>query len=260
MIKAKKALGQNFLIDITAIKEMVKNLDLNLDGQDQKQILEIGPGTGLVTQEILNNKTTKVTAIELDKELIEYLKNKFSIEIEQKRLEIINDNILDFLPNYKSEKPYKVLGSLPYYITSPILHKLVYMRDKPDIAVIMIQKEVAEKISENAPKANYLSTIIQTFYDVELVQIVGRKAFDPAPNVDSAIVKLTKINNPQVSLENIKKYEGFLHKGHSNPRKMLNKVFTAQELEKAQLDSNLRPQNISIEQWINTFNKLVLER
>ncbi len=168
--------------------------------------------------------------------------------------EVIEANVLDFLPQYSTEKSFKIIGSLPYYITSPILHEIIKMNKRPKKVVVLIQKEVAKKIAAKAPDSSYLSTFIQTFYEVEYVATVDKNEFSPVPKVDGGILKMTL--KPDVNID-VKKYEGFLHKGFSNPRKMLNKVFYEDEINRAQIDSTKRPQNYNSEEWLKFFKILV---
>lgn len=256
MLKAKKQLGQNFLIDENVPQDMVGALDV----RKEDFIVEIGPGTGMVTKKLLEKDFNNLLGIELDKDMVNILEKDFEKEISENKLKIENTNVLDFLPEFgkrSSEKNLKIIGSLPYYITSPILHKIVYMENRAQTVVILIQKEVAEKITELEPKASYLSTFVNTFFETTIVDFVDREAFDPIPNVDSAIVKMSLKNNIPIENQEIKKYEGFLHKAFSNPRKMLNKVFTLEELGIFGIEAQSRPQEISVKKWIDSFKKIV---
>lgn len=251
MILAKKSLGQNFLKDMTVAKSMVSALNIS----EGDEIIEIGPGLGALTKLILDvlPDSARLIAIELDPRAVEVLNTKFA---SCKNFELLNLNVLDFLPTFKSTKNLKIIGSLPYYITSPILHSFVKMIPQPQVGVFLVQKEVGKKISVSAPDASYFSSFLQSFYDVEYIQTVERTKFDPVPGVDSAVVKLIKNNLSDFDLQTIHKYEGFLHKGFSNPRKMLNKVFSAEELGKINFAPDKRPQNYNALQWVSAFKVL----
>ena len=121
------------------------------------------------------------------------------------------------------------------------------------MAVILIQKEVAEKIEKECPDASYLSTYLQTFYKVKIVKKVSKALFVPAPKVDGAVVKMTKLDKLPVSKKEAPDYEEFLHNGFSKPRKMLNKVFSKKTLADKGIDEKLRPQHIEVEKWVDLF-------
>lgn len=251
MFKPKKALGQNFLTDKTVALEMVEALGI----KDGDEIIEIGPGKGLLT-EILFEKSksfkVKIGAVEIDGELYEKLKDRFSKE---SSMEILHDDILQFLPKFSSDKEIKIIGSIPYYITSPIIHQIIKMENRPKTVVLLMQKEVAEKIKSTPPDSSYMSSFVQTFFDIKYLGKVPSKKFYPEPQVDGGIVKMTA-KDADFTSEAIKKYEGFLHRAYSNPRKMLNKIFKKEELERGTIDGNLRAQNLGAKEWLAFFNIL----
>jgi 16S rRNA (adenine1518-N6/adenine1519-N6)-dimethyltransferase len=254
MIKPKKELGQNFLSDQPAIKQMVHALDI----KDNETIIEIGPGLGVVTQEILNSMekapSSKLICIEYDSRLIPQLKAKFG---KYPQFSVVNESILDWLPKLRRTDDIlgtiKIIGSLPYYITSPIFHETIRLKTMPQKCVFLIQKEVAQKIYAQVPDASYLSTFVQTFYEVEWIKTVDKKMFYPVPQVDGGIISLTLKKEQKIEDKLKQKYEGFLHRGFSSPRKMLNKVFPKEFLENTHIDPNLRPQNLTPETWVNMF-------
>ena len=247
--KLKKALGQNFLKESSVSKKMVKELDISKDDY----VVEIGAGMGALTEVLadkVKKKKAKANIIEIDKKFFKDLKTKFA---KNKSVRIVRADILDWMPRFNPKKKFKVIGSLPYYITSPILHSIVRHKKQAVIAVILIQKEVAEKISQKAPDASYLSTYLQTFYKVEIVDIVPKDHFYPEPKVDGAIIKMTLRKDIQIQKDEIIKYESYLHKGFSKPRKMMNKVVPKETLKLAGIDEKLRPQHLTIEQWIDLY-------
>lgn len=252
MYNANKALGQNFLVHKSVAENMVANLAITAGDQ----IIEIGSGPGFVTA-ILLDKTrtlnTQIVALEIDDRFIPKLQ-----ELAQgnANLTIVKDDVLKWLPQFTPKSGFKIIGSLPYYITSPILHLAAKHPSKPSRCVFLIQKEVAQKVKHLAPDGSYLSNFIQAFFEVEIVAKVGRHSFKPAPNVDSAVILLTKKETPLIDYAFIEKYEGFLHKAFSNPRKMLNKVFEKTDLEKAGINPSDRPQHVTIEKWAALFTSL----
>ncbi len=252
MFAPNKKLGQNFLKDkIYAIK-MVEALNV----QPNETVIEIGPGLGSLTLELENrfaNSDVKFKAVELDIRFVDKLRNMFS---QAKNFEIIEANVLDWLYTFDSQgESFRILGSLPYYITSPIIYEILKMKTRPEICVLLVQKEVAEKIMAVSPDSGYISSLVQTFYEIEDLGIVDKSAFSPEPQVDGGIIKLTK--RPESDSIDIRKYEGFLHRAYSNPRKMLNKIFYEDERNRAEIDGNLRAQNYNWEDWTKFFKILV---
>lgn len=252
-IVAKKSLGQNFLNDPSVARLMVESLGI----QQGDEVIEIGAGTGAVTQHlapVCNSQVAHLTAVEFDIDLIPILKSKIP---ENEHVKIVNANILNFLDDLKvSENArLKLIGSLPYNITSPLLHRLIKNDPMPETSIFLIQKEVAKKICAQVPDSNYLSVFIQTFYEPEILKIVDKNLFDPVPQVDGAVTKITK-KPTAISYRDISRYEKFLHHAFSHPRKMLNKVFTKEELEKYQFNATDRSQNYNSEDFLKAFSKM----
>lgn len=289
--KAKKELGQNFLNNPQIVNLMIEALEI----AENDLIIEIGPGLGALTKRIvpkLTDKNGSLFAIELDVSLAQRLKKKYEFD---DNVKIVQQNILDWLPQFDitkintdelktndiyensqgiatsdalvttietsnekagNQKNYKILGSLPYYITSPIIHSIIEKPFRAQKVIIMIQKEVADKILGQKDDSSYLSSFVQTFYDVELVTYVDRLDFDPVPNVDSAVIALTLRTEQLLDFAELKKYKGFLHKAYSNPRKMLNKIFTQHELKKAKIEPRIRAQNYTAQDWVKFYKEL----
>ncbi len=233
---------------------MVQSLNLN----STDKVVEIGAGLGAVTQKLseqLFEHTSHIYAVEIDDRFISKLEEMFRPTL---NVTVITGDILQWLPQQDFETSFKVLGSLPYYITSPILHMLVKLPQRPEKSVLLIQKEVAENLVEKAPRASYLSSFLQTFFDVTYLKTVPKDVFTPVPKVDGAIICLDKkptdeiFADPQV----VEKYERFLHKGFSHPRKMLNKPFTKEELSRTGINGNLRPHDLDTSVWVDMFKKL----
>ena len=251
MYEANKKLGQNFLVDINIAQTMVESLGV----AEGDEVIEIGPGLGALT-DFLGKLTHLVkfnlTAVDIDKRFTSKLESMFA---EKPTVFIVNEDILRFLPHFESDKDIKIVGSLPFYITSPILHAMIKMKKQPSRIVIMIQKEVAKKIINDAPDGSYLSVFTQTFFNVTRVVEVPRTKFKPEPDVDATVISLTK-NDVFMSPEKIEKYEGFLHKVFKNPRKMLNKALSQDELKKGEVGPSLRPQEVSAQKWLDFFQKV----
>jgi 16S rRNA A1518/A1519 N6-dimethyltransferase RsmA/KsgA/DIM1 with predicted DNA glycosylase/AP lyase activity len=131
------------------------------------------------------------------------------------------------------------------------------MKVLPEACVFLVQKEVAEKISNKAPDSSYLSSFVQSFFTVEYLGKIEAKKFNPVPEVDGGIIKLVNLHpNVRFDPEFIEKYEGFLHKAYSHPRKMLNKAFSKEDLLKGDIDTNLRAQNLDAGEWLSFFKLL----
>lgn len=251
MFKPHKELGQNFLTDKNVAIDMVNALEIK-NGDD---VVEIGPGHGVVTRlllEISGSLDVSIHAVELDPRLCQELQNLYT---GRKEIEIIKDNILDWLPGFSTDNNLKIIGSIPYYITSPIIHKIIKMRSVPNTVVLLMQKEVAEKIKSTVPDSSYMSSFVQTFFDVKYLGKVPSKKFNPEPKVDGGILKLTR-RDIVFNADFIRKYEGFLHRAYSNPRKMLNKIFKKEELERGTIDEHLRAQNLGATEWLSFYKTL----
>ncbi len=185
---AKKGYGQNFLINHEIIKKMVSSLDIKNDSL----VIEIGPGLGALTQELLN-VSNKVIAIEIDKNMVNVLKQNLNKD----NLEIINEDFLkvDLNNLIKENKEYKeviIVSNLPYYITSDILEKIISMRNnKISKMVVMMQKEVGKKLIKKEDKIeSYLKVLIDNYSSTSIVTYVSKNDFEPRPNVDSIVLEL----------------------------------------------------------------------
>jgi 16S rRNA (adenine1518-N6/adenine1519-N6)-dimethyltransferase len=251
MYEAIKSLGQNFLIDKQLARDMVGALDI----KDGDVVIEIGPGLGSLTEilaESIAGTKSELNAVEIDERFFGKLNSMY---VADENIKIIKADILDWLPTFETPKEFKIIGSLPYYITSPVIHSIIKMTKRPAVCVLLVQKEVAEKIKSPAPDSSYMSCFVQTFFDVSYLGRVDKNRFRPEPEVDGGILKFVRIEG-DFSPEFIVKYEAFLHKAFSNPRKMLNKMFTKEELSKGGIDSTLRAQNLNSTKWLEFYKIL----
>lgn len=243
-MKPKKELGQNFLRDESVVESLVEASN----PQPTDTYLEIGPGRGAVTKS-LAPKVKKVIAVEIDSKLTAGLKKHFQ---EQPNVVMVDQDIIKFLDAPRYHDIYhsnKIIGSIPYQITSPLLHKLAEISTKKKIEsiVFLIQKEVARKITAKPPRSSYLAIFVQSYFDVQLVRNVSRESFYPIPKVDGTIIKLVPEKGAH---PDPKAWSTFLHQGFKHPRKMLKKVFDEKILKETRADPNQRPQELSLKQWL----------
>ena len=265
LFKTKTRLGQNFLVDEGVIDRIVE--EVNPDDT----VLEIGPGAGFVTENIVN-KAKKVYAVEIDEDAIEALQH-----IKTEKFKLIHNDILKTQLKDLEDTTFKVIANIPYYITSPILAHLLGEiddlnndnRNRISEIVLMVQWEVAQRLvaDENAPSKQYglLSILTQFNADVELIQKVGRKSFYPAPKVDSALVKITINNEPRVKVEDYKFLRKVVKACFATRRKNLknslmnaefNKDAVAKTLETLQWGENVRGEPLSIEKLAQLSEEL----
>ena len=263
-IKANKSLGQNFLINEEVINNIVNCSQIT----ENDMVIEIGPGLGTLTKRLLEN-AKKVLCVELDTKMIEILNDRFS---ENEKFEVINEDILKVDLNkiikYNKEnnniKNVKIVANLPYYITTPIIMKL--LEEKLDITsiTVMIQKEVADRLIE-IPGGKNTGAITHTVYyycESEKIMEVPNSSFIPEPEVTSEVIKMNLRKNPAVSIENPKVMFMIIKSAFMQRRKtLLNaltnaKVFMSKEegqkiLKKLNLDENIRAEKLSLQDFAN---------
>jgi 16S rRNA (adenine1518-N6/adenine1519-N6)-dimethyltransferase len=243
-IKAKKSLGQNFLIDREVLEKIVSITDIA-----DKEVLEIGPGSGNLTTYILKQKPKKLYVVEKDDDLAILLKEKFDTEIE-----IINDDILKVSESDISEQKLSVFGNLPYNISTEILSKWILNIGSNfwfESLVLMFQKEVADRIISEFNSSNYGRLSILSSWKLNIKKILDIKpqSFSPRPKIDSSLLLFTPKEN-FFELKDPKNLEKITRIFFSQRRKMLKKPFNQvfvngkQVAEKFDIDLNLRPQNL----------------
>ena len=256
--RTKKRLGQNFLIDGTAIADIIHAANISPDDI----VVEIGPGVGFVTEQLVK-KAKKVIAIELDEEAIAELK-----KLDAPNLEIIHKDVLKTDLSSLCDEKIKIVANIPYYITSPIIAHLLgeiddltnKNRNKITDILLMVQEEVARRMTadENSPAKQYgLLTILSQFWaDVKIVRLVGRKSFYPAPKVNSAVVSLQVREKPLLDLSDYTHFRKTVKAAFSQRRKnvkncLLSGGFAKENITRAlaalALDENVRGEKLSIE-------------
>ena len=255
MIRAKKSLGQNFLIDNQILEKIIGITDI-----ENKSVVEVGPGTGNLTSLILKKKPKKFIVIEKDDFLAKKLENNF-----KDKIKIINDDILNINENSLFEEKATVFGNLPYNISTEIISKwIVNLKEKIwfDCLILMFQKEVADRIIAEFNTSNYgrLSIICNWKLDIKKICDVKPTSFSPKPKINSSLLFFSpkknyiKINDPN-NLEKITRI--FFNQRRKMLKKPFNQLFNGNQkiLNKLQIDLNLRPQNLNLE----TYYKLTYE-
>ena len=245
----KKSLGQHWLKDPEILADIAEAAELT--GDDV--VLEIGPGLGTLTSRLLA-RANSVTAVEFDADLARKLPGQFP----GKKLTVVNQDILQFDLN-QLPKNYKVVANVPYYITSKIVEKLMTAKNKPSIAVLLVQKEVAERIAAEAGNMSVLSVSVQIFAEAELDIEVPRQFFTPPPKVDSQVVVLRTRDNLLIIPEDQRDFFRIVKAGFSAKRKKLRSSLSgglgidksaAEELLKnAGISPDARAEDLAIEDW-----------
>lgn len=251
-----KFLGQNFLIDRDILSKIIGAADI----KEGDNVIEIGPGLGVLTQALLE-KGAKVIAIEKDNEIIPVLNENLK---EYKNLTIVNEDFLkhDLKKTISDfgDKPYKIVSNIPYYITSPILRKILSLDKKPQEITFLIQREVAERIAAKPGDTSLISVFVQFYGTPSVVEIVKPSSFWPAPKVESAILKIALDKKPALEGEDLKDFWRLVKIGFSSRRKTLAnnliagyraKPAVVRELLKGiGFSDKTRAQELSINDWL----------
>ena len=264
-ITANKNLGQNFLIDDETVEKIVEVSEITLEDL----VIEIGPGLGTLTQKLLE-KAGKVIAVEIDNKMIRILKERFLL---YKNLEILNEDILKVnireLIEKNNFKTVKVVANLPYYITTPIIMRLLEQKLPIDTITVMVQKEVAERLTALPGTKNSGAITYSVYYysEPEVVLDVESSKFIPAPEVDSQVIKLNLGKKPVVDPIDEKLFFKLIKISFMQRRKTLinsmvnggmlkNKEQAIEILNKLGIDINIRGETLSIEQFCEISNLL----
>lgn len=254
----QKDLGQNFLIDDLALRDIVEAANIKADDR----VLEIGPGPGVLTCELLKSAAQSVDVLEIDEKVIPILKHTTT---EPEILTIHNVNALEFEPQ---EPGYIMAANIPYYLTSPIFRHFLGHKNKPKRAIVLVQKEVAEKICCKVNDQTILSLQIGIYGTAEIVSVVEKEKFFPAPKVDSAILKIEVFDIPKIPKNLLDTFWSVTKRAFSQKRKKIgntigkqkaNKLKTFNEIfEAVGVDTDRRPQTLTIEEWKNICEQIHL--
>ncbi len=257
-MKAKKSLGQNFLTDESVPAKMIEVAGvLRTDN-----VLEIGPGRGFLTR-VLMREFAHVWAIEADAELIP----KLTAGYDARRLSVIYGDVMeldiDKLVSLRKLEPYHIIANIPYYITGKLLRKLLSLEQVPKSIVLMVQKEVAERITAPVGQMSLLAISVQYLADAEYCFTVTRDKFDPSPKVDSAVVRIVPHDKIPSAAER-KRFFGIVRAGFGAKRKTLvnnlsvglslSKSEITEILRKLELSPTIRAQELSISDWQRLVN------
>tara|TARA_Y100000022_G_scaffold134358_1_gene116722 strand:- start:344 stop:1081 length:738 start_codon:yes stop_codon:yes gene_type:complete len=238
----KKKFGQNFLIDnniLNKITNLIENANL--------EILEIGPGDGRLTDNILKKNPKNLDLVEIDKDLFINLKNKYS---KIKNVSIENEDIL----NYKINKQYDlIISNLPYNVSSQVLVQLSTLKKKPKNMILMFQKEFAFRLLDI--NLNSINALVNCFYDVKLRFNVSKNCFRPIPKVNSSILTFSKKEKFLLKEVEIDNYINFKRKLFSHKRKTLKNLLKNYNL-KGDFDLNLRAEKLTLSSLINIFREI----
>lgn len=260
-IKPQKSKGQNFLVNDNIYNQIIDSADL----KPEDTVLEVGPGLGFLTFK-LAKKVKKVLTVEVDPKLTQVL----DVLIKShniKNVKIFNRDILKAKGDKFSKiGKYKIVSNLPYNITSIFLRKFLSLPHKPEAIILMLQREVVNRIIANPPKMSLLSTSVQFYAEANLMFEVGRENFYPSPEVDSAVIKIIPNKKYLANYDEEKKFFSLLKIGFSSKRKMLKNNLAnglnlkPEIIEKALVNSGLnhkvRPEELSIEKWLQLFQAL----
>lgn len=242
-VKAKKSLGQHFLKDQNIARKITDSL-LPVT----REVLEIGPGMGVLTRQLFGREDVSLLAIEVDRESVDYLQAAFPAH----RQQIIHGDFLKIDTRQFFPGSYSIIGNLPYNISSQIFFRLLEERDRVPQMVCMIQKEVAERIAAPPGNKTYgiLSVLLQAFYDIEYLFTVNEQVFDPPPKVKSAVIRLVRNGRERLSCDE-KLFFRVVKMGFNQRRKTLRNALKALLLEgfdNAMM--GLRPEQLSVDDFV----------
>ena len=269
-LRARHSLSQNFLAD----PEVLESILVEAAVQPGDRVLEIGPGLGILTGALVAGGAA-VTAVELDRRLAELLRERFEdvlvsglrAQPGEGQVRLVEGDALDQDLPRLVEPPYSVVANLPYHITSPILHRLLERGPRPERLVLMVQREVAERLAAPPGRMSYLSVFVQYHASVEIARLVPASAFEPAPAVESAII-VVRPRRPgsapggdeALAPESEEALWALVQAGFRERRKMLHNVLVRQlglpavrvdaALAAVGIDRDRRPQTLSVAEWI----------
>jgi len=251
--RAKKGLGQHFLVDRSVLEKIISAAEL----APSDTVIEVGPGLGILTEELVK-RAGEVIPIEVDSKLAASLQKKLS---KFPNLTVINADVLQLAPAelIDTKGDYKVVANLPYYIAAPILRYFLEALRKPSLMIVMVQKEVGQSIVAQPGNMSILGISVQLYGKPTIVDYVPAQSFYPEPKVDSAIVRIEVYPKPSVDVKDIAGFFEIVKAGFSAPRKQirnslaqglqLDSADVVELLEQAGISPQRRPETISLEEW-----------
>lgn len=256
--RAKKSLAQHFLTSKQAVRDAVHAL--RRDSFDT--ILEIGPGKGVLTEALLETGLP-VVAVEADKDLVRHLEKRFAKEIESGALNLSLEQIQEHDLSRYAGKEYAIVANIPYYITGLILRMFLTSQYQPRQMVLMVQKEVAQRIVARDGKESLLSLSVKSYGSPRIVSYVSRRYFSPPPEVDSAIISIEDISRDFFKIHEVDEKEWFdlLHQGFAHKRKQLANNLKGSVYgggfnkltEKDDIDPKIRAEDMEIKWWVQVL-------
>ena len=252
-LRPRKSLSQNFLTDPAALEAIVEAAELAAGDR----VVEIGPGLGVLTRRLLAAGAS-VLAVELDSRLAEYLRRElYGVG----GFELIEADALSLHPREMFPgEPFKVVANIPYHITSPLLHAFLEGERAPELTVLLVQLEVAERVAAPPGRMSYLSVFVQNVAGAEVVARVPAAAFEPAPDVDSAVLRLRRREAPVVPVGDAREpFYRVVQAGFRQRRKQVHNGLTRElpvarevveaALEACGIDPERRPQTLTVAEW-----------
>ncbi len=253
-LAASKGRSQNHLVDGHILEQIVELAEVT----PQRQVLEIGPGLGILTGALLDAGAS-VVAVEVDRRLVGHLQARFE-GVEEGRFRLVEANVLDVPLEDLVSTPFDVVANLPYHITSPVMHTILGGELRPERFVLMVQREVAERISAPPGGMSYLSVFVQYHAAVSVALVVPASAFEPAPSVESAVL-VGEVQPRRLSPADEEQLWRLVQAGFRERRKMLHNVLPRQlpqvgrerfevAMATVGIAPDRRPQTLSVEEWI----------
>lgn len=256
-LRPHKGLGQNFLSDDTVLSGIADAAGI----PEHAAALEVGPGLGSLTRH-LAERAERVTAVELDKDLVPVLRKEFA---DCPNVEIVQGDILEFRPDeYFTDGDYYVAANIPYYITSAVIRHLLEGKARPKRLALTVQKEVAERICAAPGKLSLLALSVQVYGKADMPMIIPAAAFYPEPNVDSAVVRIELYDEPLIPQEQMDDFFALAKAGFGQKRKTLRNSLSSNlhisgaeaesKLLRAGIDPMRRAETLTIEEWKRLLN------
>lgn len=252
MVFAKKKWGQNFLVDNNLLEKIIKTINI----KDTEHVLEIGPGQGALSEKLVD-VAKSLSMVEIDPDLIERLK----VHEKLSGLTIINQDILKVdLESLSIDSPV-VVGNIPYNITSPIIFWLIDHFDHWDRAYLMVQKEVAQRLTATIGTKDYSRVTVMTslFFDIEICFSISPNVFLPKPKVQSAFISITKRSDFDQKNVNVKKFSQVVRMAFNQRRKMLRNSLSTLTInsDKCNIDFTRRPEELTVDEFIDISNNII---